>query len=85
MPIKQILTGFSISVLDSPPVPGTDGKPGKCIILTDNTPPYNSLVFAISNSIAKDTGHKLIGNGKVKTATPEEIAQMATMLSNGRP
>ena len=82
MPKKTTLTGHSIHVLDVPPIPGTNGKEGRAILLRDNEPPHDEIIFGMPESLAKDIGHKLVGQGRVRTATPAEVAKLGTSIEN---
>jgi hypothetical protein len=83
MPERRVLTGWVIHVVDMPAIPGVANKAGRAIILEDIAEPHNSIVYAMDESLSKDIGHKLVGQGKVRTATPEEMAQMSSLISQG--
>lgn len=60
MPDQHTLLGYEAEVNNTPPLPVTDGEPGRAIIFTDKEPPYNSVVIPMSIKGADELGKALL-------------------------
>jgi hypothetical protein len=77
MPEHINLTGYSMDVLDCPPMPATKGKPGKMFVFSDKAA-GKVMTLCLDNSTAKDIGFKAMGQGKVRRASADDLTLIMT-------
>jgi hypothetical protein len=73
MPTNIHLDGYNASVEDIPPLPQTDGKPGKALIFEDTNGSGNRVTWLVGDDEADELAKVLAKPSSVEVPTSAEV------------